>query len=63
MREKWMTIWQEFSERILAMPTWMQETVLEDIKTAIRNRIAVTEIILKVTDKKTIKRYFGVTST
>jgi hypothetical protein len=45
LRKKWMKMWENLGKRILRMPKWMQEIVLEDINTAIRNRINVMEII------------------
>jgi len=45
LRRKWMKMWDTLGERILKMPKWMQNIVLEDINTAIRNRIATMEMI------------------
>jgi len=45
LRRKWMKMWETLGERILKMPKWMQNIVLEDINTAIKNRIAVMEMI------------------
>ncbi|MEM3697363.1 MAG: hypothetical protein QXQ94_07680 [Candidatus Bathyarchaeia archaeon] len=45
LRKKWMRIWENLGNRILRMPKWMQEIVLEDINTAIRNRIVIMEMI------------------
>jgi len=45
LRRKWMRMWERLGVRILKMPKWMQEIVLEDINTAIRNRIAIMEMI------------------
>jgi len=45
LRKKWMKIWETLGERILKMPKWMQDIVLDDINTAIKNRIAIMEII------------------
>jgi len=45
LRKKWMHMWERLGVRILKMPMWMQEIVLEDINTAIRNRIAIMEMI------------------
>jgi len=45
LRKKWMKMWENLGKRILRMPKWMQEIVLEDVNTAIRNRINVMEII------------------
>ena len=45
LRKKWMRMWEKLGERILKMPKWMQEMILDDINTAIKNRIAVMEMI------------------
>jgi hypothetical protein len=44
---KWLKAWLELGQRILKMPAWMQDIVLEDVNTAIRNRVAVMEMIQK----------------
>jgi hypothetical protein len=45
LRKKWMRMWERLGHRIIRMPEWMQEIVLEDVNTAIRNRIATMEMI------------------
>jgi hypothetical protein len=45
LKKKWMRMWQSLGKRILRMPKWMQDIVLEDINTAIKNRLAVMEMI------------------
>jgi len=45
LRKKWMQMWEELGQRILKFPKWMQDIVLEDINTAIRNRVATMEMI------------------
>jgi len=45
LRKKWMHMWETIGHRILRMPKWMQEIVLEDVNTAIRNRVATMEMI------------------
>jgi len=45
LRKKWMQMWENLGKRILKMPKWMQEIILEDVNTAIRNRIATMEMI------------------
>ena len=45
LRKKWMRMWENLGKRILKMPEWMQEIILEDVNTAIRNRIATMEMI------------------
>ena len=47
LRRNWFKTWEEFGHRISKMPTWMQDIVLEDVNTAIRNRVAVMEMIQK----------------
>ena len=42
---KWLKVWETIGVRILKLPEWMQDIVLEDINTAIRNRVAVMETI------------------
>ena len=49
---KWREMWLRIGERILRMPKWMQDIVLEDINTAIENRVATVEIILRARGKK-----------
>ena len=45
LRKRWMRMWENLGKRILRMPKWMQEIVLEDVNTAIKNRIATMEMI------------------
>jgi len=45
LKKKWMRMWEKLGVRILKLPKWMQDIVLEDINTAIRNRLAVMEMI------------------
>jgi len=45
LRRKWMQMWEKLGKRILKMPKWMQDMILDDINTAIKNRIAVMEMI------------------
>ena len=45
LRKKWMRMWERLGRRILKMPKWMQDMILDDINTAIKNRIAVMEMI------------------
>ena len=48
----WLKTWEELGHRILNMPQWMQDIVLEDVNTAIRNRIAVMEMIQEHAKRK-----------
>jgi len=45
LRKKWMRMWEKLGYRILKLPKWMQEIVLEDVNTAVKNRIATMEMI------------------
>jgi hypothetical protein len=45
LRQKWIRIWEKCGVRILKMPKWMQTIILEDVNTAISNRIATMEMI------------------
>ena len=45
LRKKWLRMWEKLGERILKMPKWMQTIILEDVNTAITNRIATMEMI------------------
>jgi hypothetical protein len=45
MRKKWLRTWENLGERILKMPRWMQNIILEDVNTAIKNRVATMEMI------------------
>jgi hypothetical protein len=46
--EDWLKIWQKIGVRLLELPKWMQQIVLEDINTAINNRLAAMEVIENV---------------
>ena len=45
LRKRWLKMWERLGVRILKLPKWMQDIVLEDVNTAIRNRIATMEMI------------------
>jgi hypothetical protein len=45
LRKKWLKIWEKVGARITRFPKWMQVIILQDINTAIENRVAVMEII------------------
>jgi hypothetical protein len=45
LRKKWICMWEKVGERILKLPRWMQNIILEDVNTAISNRIATMEMI------------------
>ena len=50
-RRKWLKIWEKVGARILMLPEWMQTILLEDVNTAVENRLAVMEMILKARRK------------
>jgi len=43
----WLRIWDQVSERLLKLPVWMQEIILDDIGVAIQDRVLVMERIQK----------------
>lgn len=45
LRRRWMLMWEKLGERILRLPRWMQNIILEDVNTAIANRVAMMEMI------------------
>jgi hypothetical protein len=45
LRKKWIRMWEQLGERILKLPTWLQNIILEDVNTALSNRIATMEMI------------------
>jgi hypothetical protein len=46
LRQKWLSTWDKLGERILNLPEWMQTILLDDINTAVINRIAIMELII-----------------
>jgi hypothetical protein len=50
--KRWLKMWDQLGWRILRMPEWLQNIVLEDVKTAVENRVATVEIILKARENK-----------
>jgi hypothetical protein len=52
LRKKWMQMWERLGERILRLPKWMQNIVLEDVNTAIKNRLATMEMIINANRKR-----------
>jgi hypothetical protein len=44
---EWLRIWKQLGERISQFPEWMRTILLDDMDTAIRNRIAIFEMIQK----------------
>jgi hypothetical protein len=51
LRRRWLKTWETLGERILRLPRWMQNIVLEDVNTAVRNRVATMEMIESVQRK------------
>ncbi len=45
LKRKWLKTWERVGVRILKLPEYMQDIVLEDVNTAIKNRIATMEMI------------------
>ncbi len=45
MRKRWLKTWEKLGERILRLPKWMQNIILEDVNTAVKNRVATMEMI------------------
>lgn len=52
LRKKWMQMWERLGERILTLPKWMQNIVFEDVNTAIKNRLAIMEMIINANRKR-----------
>ena len=44
-KKKWTKIWDQIGNRILRLPPWMQDIILDDINTAVNNRLSVMEMI------------------
>jgi hypothetical protein len=47
LRKKWMKKWEQLGVRIQRFPKWMQVIILEDVNTAIVNRVATMEMIVR----------------
>jgi hypothetical protein len=45
-KRKWLDTWEQLGARILRFPKWMQAIILEDVNTAIQNRVATMEMIV-----------------
>ncbi|MCW4025744.1 MAG: hypothetical protein NWF01_12060 [Candidatus Bathyarchaeota archaeon] len=43
IRAKWMQIWLCFQQQIATLPPWAQDTLLDDINTAVQSRIVVLQ--------------------
>lgn len=45
LRKRWLRTWELLGKRILRLPQWMQNIILDDVNTAVRNRVATMEMI------------------
>lgn len=45
-RQEWLKTWEKLGARILRFPKYMQAIILEDVNTAVENRVATMEMIL-----------------
>lgn len=45
LRLKWWLTWQRFGFRVWKLPARMQRILIEDVETAIENRLAVLECV------------------
>jgi hypothetical protein len=52
MRAKWMQTWEKVGERILNLPLWMQNILLEDVNCAVVRRVATMERIVNAQRKR-----------
>lgn len=43
MRKKWMKIWEQNKSRLSKLPLEIQKIILDDINTAVKNRISAME--------------------
>lgn len=41
VRRKWLQMWNSIEEQFTSLPTWAQDTLFDDINTAVQSRIAV----------------------
>lgn len=51
-KKKWSKIWDQIGSRILKLPPWMQDILLEDINTAIKNRVSIMEMIQNAKNRR-----------
>ena len=45
LREKWLKLWDQIGRRLLVLPKYQQDVLLEDFLTAIQSRLMVMERI------------------
>jgi hypothetical protein len=51
-KRKWLQTWAYLGKRIVRFPEYMQTIILEDVNTAIRNRIATMEMIIEAEKRR-----------
>jgi hypothetical protein len=51
-RKKWLKTWENLGVRILRLPKYMQTIILEDVNTAVENRVATMEMILEAEKRR-----------
>jgi hypothetical protein len=51
-RRKWLKTWAYLGSRIIRFPEYMQTIILEDVNTAIKNRIATMEMIIEAQKRR-----------
>jgi hypothetical protein len=51
-KRKWLKTWVYLGNRILRFPEYMQTIILEDVNTAIKNRIATMEMIIEAEKRR-----------
>lgn len=51
-RQEWLKTWEKLGARILRFPKYMQTIILEDVNTAVENRVATMEMILQSMERK-----------
>ena len=51
-KKKWLKTWAYLGSRIVRFPEYMQTIILEDVNTAIKNRIATMEMIIEAEKRR-----------
>jgi hypothetical protein len=51
-RKKWLKTWENLGVRIIRLPKYMQTIILEDVNTAVENRVATMEMILEAEKRR-----------
>jgi hypothetical protein len=52
LRKKWLKMWNYLGCKITRFPEYMQAIILEDVNTAIKNRVATMEMILEAEKRR-----------